>query len=924
MVAGSQLPPEERRTGGLFGRPIEVVAALWTGPIEDRLAGVAGLDDRTRTVVARSARRRLLADLEAKLNRVLLLELHGASLGGQLAGADEERRWAAFLELATAPEFADRLHARYPTLRARVGASARNLANATATLAARLVADRAALDALAGRPLGELTGLALGSGDPHRGGHTVSRLEFTGGSVMYKPRPMEVDAALDSVLAALVPGRGRIRTPAILVREGYGWTAFVHHRHCASEDETADFYQNLGRWLAVMRLIGGTDLHAGNIIAAGPVPVVVDAETMFAPTAVDAVTARPDGTAAALASRVLQRAVLRTGILPMRVGLFAGVDLSAAGRLVDEQPVISVPGITGAGTDGARLVEREARLPAALNHPTAEPEPERYWEQIVSGFQELSAQLRRRDREGTLAPTLKPFIGTEIRQVLRSTQVYGDVRHMLWHPAALHDEPAALEHARAALRRHSAANPVAPGDDAALAVEIADLLVGDTPVYHTDLTEDQVASALDDWRAADLDLEARLIRFALPGAFSDGHVSAGRSAAPLRRSAAKAAGIPADPAEIDQRRRELAAAGIAELRDTAIRGSDGSATWIGPVLAGAGWAVRELNADLYSGQAGVVLCLAGYQREAAAGRVPEVAGLPELLTGALAALRTAEQTQPTPHVGALTGIAGRIWTWRTLAGLLDDQTLLRRAVAHASVLLKALDQQTDWAAGWLDGLAGAVTPLLDLARTTGDPTWSVTATGIGRRLAATAEFDGTGFARGGAGVGWALHRLLFDPRVELAAQECGRWRRLAERAFRTGTGSGATSGEWCRGTAGTGLAACDLYARTGDQRFLALVDKAVRVGPAPQGRSLCHGACGSWELLEAADRVGAPLPPGAEREERAARLLRRLAAPPQPGLDTVEATAPGLLTGLSGAVLTLLRMHPEHAVPSPLLLTAGR
>lgn len=516
----------------MFGGLVEVLLGEWEAVLEERLREVTGLAAGEREVVSGSARRRLSGAVGARLQRLLLVELRAASLGGALSGGDPEERWAEFLDAAATPRFQAGLAERYPSLRERLDTGARNWVAAVATLAERLAADRSALQALADDELGELRGLELGLGDPHRGGHTVARLDFAGGSVMYKPRPMEVDAALDAVLAGLFGDADRIRTPRVLTREGYGWTGFVEHQHCQDDAQTAVFYRNLGRWLAVMRLVGGTDLHGGNIIAAGPVPVVVDAETMFSPTASgapgsDAGSAGSAGSAGEsaerTAERLLSRAVPRVGILPMRVGVLSGVDLSAAGRLPGEQPLVRVPAMVGAGTDEARLVERAGRLPPSKNHPVAVPDPERFWEDMVAGFAEAGAHLRDLDRQGRLLGLLEPFADCEVRQVLRSTQVYGDVGHMLWHPVALHDRTAALGHARTALRRHARANPVAPADPAVIETEIADLLVGDTPVFTARLSRARLHAAVDDWRAADLAFEAGLIRFALPGVYADGH-----------------------------------------------------------------------------------------------------------------------------------------------------------------------------------------------------------------------------------------------------------------------------------------------------------------------------------------------------------------------------------------------------------------
>lgn len=938
MRVQSAAPQRDRAddTGGWFAQPAEAIASALTDRLRTRVAGVAGLSGPQAWVIYRDARSHLLALTQQRLSRVLLLELHAASLAGELGRGDEKERWSAFMDLTATPDFRDGLAQRYPTLLTRMDAAGRNLVEAVGILAERLVADQGDLERLAAgattgtrseperesgqapRPLGELRSLRLGTGDPHRGGQTVSRLEFDGGALMYKPRPLAVDAALDEALATLLPEPGRIGTARTLVRDGYGWTSFVEHRYCADDAETELFYANLGRWLAVMRLIGGTDLHADNIVACGPVPVVVDAETMLAPSAHALPAARTTSAASAAdaAARTLHRTVVRTGILPMRVGLLSGIDVSAVGRLPGEQPALSAPVIAGGGTDSARLVNREARIAAVRNHPNPDPVPERFWEHIVTGFLELSARLRELDANGGLDAVTAPFLGCEVRRVVRSTQVYGDILRMLWHPAALHDEAAAIEHARTALLGHARANPIAPADRATIDSEIAQLLVGDTPVYTARIDAQQLTEAVDDWRAADLELEARLIRFTLAGAFRDG----------IPRTRTLSAQTPASmstsmSASVEERRRELAADAVRTLRDTAIHGADGTVTWIGPVLDESGWAVRALECDLHSGQAGPALCLAGYVHEAGAGRADHIDGISDLLPGALAALRAAEDRRRSHRIGALIGLAGQVWTWTTLSRLLDDRSLLDRAVARARMLGVGLrTPDAPWKPDWSGGLAGTITPLLGLAGATGDDAWlalAATAADLAAgRERNTAFEQEDGFAHGRAGLGWALRRIA----ASAAGDERQRdhWRAAADEIFDPQTAIERAAGDpgWCRGVAGIGLAASDLAAVVGENAK-AYADAAhqcaeiLASGRRSDGRSLCHGAAGMWECLVSTV-------PGRERPD--AWLLDLLQQETRTAALIAETTAPGLLNGAAGTGFTLLRMHPEHELPSPLLL----
>ena len=92
---------------------------------------------------------------------------------------------------------------------------------------------------------------------------------------------------------------------------------------------------------------------------------------------------------------------------------------------------------------------------------------------------------------------------------------------------------------------------------------------------------------------------------------------------------------------LDQRRRRLAAETTSRLLRLAVRGEDGSATWITPESFGSqGWHVQPLGGDSYFGLGGVAVALAGYRHEVANGRADPVAGVDEALEGALLAFRS--------------------------------------------------------------------------------------------------------------------------------------------------------------------------------------------------------------------------------------------------------------------------------------------
>jgi type 2 lantibiotic biosynthesis protein LanM len=923
-----------------------------------RLDSVAGLADPERAVLVAATAEVLHGAVWRKVSRVLVLELNAARVTGVLTAADPAGRWAQWLSLARRPGFWTTLAAHYPTLRARLDAVIGNRCAATVTLARRFSTDRPALTGLAGAPLGELREVRLGAGDSHRGGQAVAILRCAGGMIVYKPRPVEVDAALDRMLGELLAGDpdGRIRVPRVRCGDGYGWAEHVEHRYCAGEAELRGYYRRIGHWLAVLHLVGGSDLHLENLIAVGPVPVVVDSETLFTPRP----PRRPSGFGLALdrAGALVGESVLRTGLLPGRgLGLqWRGADPSGLGALAGQQPDAEVLAVVGAGTDTARveLVSRPVELPGT-NHPAPDPNLHRYWELVLGGFDELTERLRRIDRTGGLGALLAGFRDCPIRVVTRDTQSYVELTRMLWHPASLHDEPAARERAAALLAKHAETQPLASAEPAVIEAEIEELLAGDVPVFTTTpragrlsgpagtaygAGHDLVEEAVRAWRGADPELDRRVIKAALVSAY-------------LNQSA------PVDPPpltvhrirgeDLDARRRTIAARLMAQLREHAVPGADGTVTWIAPVLRPTGWAVAPLLPDVYNGLSGVAIVLASYLAEAAAGRADEVAGLDELLAATVLSIERFEDrweqerrgtlaVRPDP-AGGYAGLGSRIWGWLALRRLgVAGSGALDRACALAGQLPESVRE--DELFDILSGMAGAIVPLLRLAEHTGDPRWSALAAEIGGRLADAARIhDGTacwpnvlfphgagGFAHGATGIGWALDRLAtVDPAAgKLAAQafafeeslydpDVGGWRDV-----RLDHGATAT---WCHGAGGIGVVAHDLLDRHPTHPWPDVLRRAAHAcWSAGMGIShtLCHGDLGNWETLTAASRLNLA-PPGLNSTTLQSHILSTIEENGPTSGVARAVYSPALIPGIGGIAYQLLRLHPECALPSVLL-----
>lgn len=930
-----------------------------------QLKRIAGLHARECDAVLAATRECLYAILHGRLSRVLVLELNAARVDGRLHGDDATQRWEQFLALSSQPSFWNGLASHYPNLQSRVDSIVRNRCAASLAFARRWAIDRICLGPLCDADPGELLQVSFGLGDSHRRGQTVALLRCEGGRMVYKPREVAVDAALARFIAELADdcaGELTIHVPRVVGHTDHGWTEYISHRYAANDDELRGFYRGIGQWLAVMRLLGGTDLHAENVIAHGASPYVIDCETLFTPK----IPPMPSGFGQATdhAAELVAGTVLNIGILPGRgAGLgWRGVDTSAVGSLPGQQPMLSQPDLLKAGTDEAYIGTTMVEAPISQNHPSAQPVLSRYWPDVLKAFDDTTAVLRRLDDAGTLRGRLEIFHDCRIRVVTRATEVYAELGRMLWHPVSLHNEEGARSRARDLMTRMAGNVSTAPGDPAVIDAEIDDMLEGDIPFFGTTPGHGQlegprgtrwrpqlnlVDAALDHWRTADFRLERHVIQAALISAYiNEGWMPDEASLWPEQ----------AREGLTDMRRREQAARIMRDMVATAIHGDDGSVAWIAPVFdPSTGWSVKPLGPDLYGGTSGIALLSAAYLRESRAGRADLVDGLESLLNAAMRTLDMAEtkwqsqrldsiKVRPMPPGGYL-GLGSLIWTRIILADWgMDAGDGLARACALAHVMSEAAaaSDMTDI----LSGTAGAIPPLLALARRTGDAQYLRTARELGDSLCERAILENGrahwanelwpngigGYAHGVTGMGWALVRL---------ARETGesRYADIAQAAFAFDDAlfdddeknwidlrmlpGAKTAAAWCHGAVGIGLARLDLDPHLElDATRVVLRRAAAAVWRQGVGwnHSACHGDASVLELLSAAIEFGEG-PPGLTREELLERYLTSLEDHgPVCGM-TRDTFSPGLMPGLGGIAYQLLRAHPQSTLPS--ILTMG-
>jgi lantibiotic modifying enzyme len=409
----------------------------------------------------------LLPHLETLLARTLSLELNVTRLQHGFPDTTPQARVQSFVDHIRQPHVALALLQDYPVLARQVMICIDTWVTTSQEFLTHLCADWFLIQATfaAGQPLGNLVRLDRDQGDRHRGGRTVLIATFAGGLMLvYKPRSLAVDSHFQRLLRWLNARdvQPPFRTLRVLDRGTYGWVEYIRAKPCESAAAVERFYRRQGGYLALLAVLGATDVHCDNVIAAGEHPMLIDLETLLhvAPTLAEPGSVPPDQARDA-------DAVLQIGLLPTRIPGRAdepGSDMSGLGGGNDQCKPLSPGGKNRPVLHGVALTAGD------------------YADAIVAGFTAMYRMLLAR-RPAFLAPDgpLAPFANVAVRTIVRPTWFYDALLNEALHPDLL----------RSGLSRDRffdhlwTSAPNTPHMAQVIAAERADLQRGDIPFFQT-------------------------------------------------------------------------------------------------------------------------------------------------------------------------------------------------------------------------------------------------------------------------------------------------------------------------------------------------------------------------------------------------------------------------------------------------------
>ena len=806
-----------------------------------------------------------------------------------------------------------------------------------------------------------------GLSDAHRGGRTVCRIRFASGArLIYKPRTVRLERHFSTLLERLgnADARFRLRTPAVLPRGQYGWMEAVTAVSCTDAAAVERFYWRAGVLTGLAYGLGGRDLHADNLIAAGEHPVLIDLECLATAPVCDAQDAETLPSPACVRSH---GSVLQTGLVPMacRGGNGPSDLFRVTGGLTASEPIAGRRhDIAYLNTDWARWRRFAPRATHSRNLPMLQGHPQRastHLGAILDGFRAACIALTRMPLG---ARPITSLDRTPFRIVIRDTSIYASLlAHALapQHLVSGADWSIALDLVTAP----ELAVADRPTYWSTRAAERADLEQLDIPLFtasrdqpelrassgvlvdnRIDCTGTRVSERIRSLTPANVDRQLRLLRLSFDA------IEVKKRHRP-RRARVHTTQRPDPQLTADQAATEVTAI-IDLLRDTAV--NDGRAIgWyeLDP-MPGRSPDIRPVGSSLFAGIAGIGLFLAMAYLVTGARDARDLAlrlfePISRRLTGRRRLAFTADI-----GIGGGRGLGGLIHALARAGAALGSSACLRAARDAATVLTReAIDE--DETLDVMGGSAGALFGLLTLHRLTNDPMALQRATRCGEHLLATrtrdpatglctwhpgSNRDRIGFAHGAAGIACALHRLgtVTGNGVyrEVAAEAWTVERRHVSGGRSCEDAPPASNGQprgagwtrtwtWCHGWPGIGLsrlgALDDHWPRVDlDVALTATTHTLTRESwKGRGGDSLCCGRFGQAEFLLSAGRsLNRPALCDAARAIGGRTVAQALATGSY-RIGGDDMLRPGLYQGLAGVGYELLRLQAADTVPSVLL-----
>lgn len=868
--------------------------------------------------------------------RTLIAEMHGYKQRGMLKGADSKEEYQDFCRICGRKEFFYYIADTYPVLirciRERIECQIQYYVQVMQWF--REDYDKIVELFFDGVAPGRIAGIESGLSDLHHGGIEVLKICLENGKKIFlKPRSMENEQFFTRLLDWISERTGSSQYHyTILSCHDHSWCEIVEYQSCESEQDIHQYYRRLGEQLFLAYLLGTSDIHAENLIACGPYPVIVDLEALARPGKGGQAESAED----AIYSWI-RESVLGTGMLPFYVWNKdgEGIDGSAIHSQKGQNLPFQIPAVAEEETSNMYITYREGFTSAGKNLVQMEEKEETivaYVDDLLSGFSEAYQAVEK--EKVFFQRVLAEGKGLQSRVVLMHTQRYAMLLNSSYHPSLLMD----------GADREIFLSSIGQGrwdkEEWIVREEIRALLRGDIPCFFSGMDEKSLYAGEEKCeeaffqrtaysrileRLAQLDQTDRnkqcdLIRTSI-------ELIPENKENFVNRIYEVKAGEGLERTMDKESLNRIIAALTDRLCTYAVWNQKRSAvSW--PVLrfASSGnyaWQIRPMGVYFYDGLSGMLLLTTVMQEKQKSERIAKIqkALMRQSFRYTDEGLGDLGNLQ-SGNTGAYTGEGSIVYTYLKLYQLTKESIYLQYARKHAEIVSQIVPKDT--CTDLLGGKAGAAWVFLQMFEQTGEERYVKEAEksvysilpqavkmecGIGWKPE-IGENPISGMAHGNAGILMpvlALWELTKKQEYEVLAEKIWEYEESLYREERGNwidRGKDKEEGEdtvaWCHGAAGILLARLWCYQRVTDrtwkERLKNDIERAYRKTETHWKRdswSLCHGTGGNLWILDKADQILKK-----EKKERLDITGFRLL--PQERLN------PGIMSGYGGILLYLI------------------
>ncbi|MFE7822049.1 type 2 lanthipeptide synthetase LanM family protein [Priestia megaterium] len=916
-------------------------------------------------VLSSNAKHEVLFSLSEQLLKIsirtLILELNVARLSGKLVGETSEERYNYFNDvLLNDEDFVQAIYAEYPLLIRLLLTTSNRWAQNVGDIINCYCLDRKEISETLGiNKNSHIASLKIGTGDLHKKGKSVAHLQLSDNKkIVYKPRPLDLDYNFQKLLEWFNSKEIKfsLYQTKMVKKELYGWTEFIDFNTCTNEDEIIRFYHRMGNYLGLLYSINAVDFHYENIIAMGDQPILVDLEAIFHQDVVKFT----GETAFDRSQKFIQESVLQIGLLP--TNFFSnkdskGIDLSGIGGTEGQYFPNKVSTIDKNNSDEMTIVKKRVQIPSSNNRPKLNEkytDPYSYTGNIIAGFREVySLLLNHQEEFNKKIHTL--FSEVQTRQIIRQTKRYSDMLQIGNHPDFLRD----------GLDREMLVDKLwidtlyVPDLEKVLNSEREDILLGDVPIFTTKPGEphiwDSTGKCIENFFKQDsLSICQRRINSLSVKDMEQQIEIIETSMLSIKKPENRRISKPNEDLFYPVEEYLNEAIKIGEyLQNKAIYGlNEGKkdVCWVGCNLIGDEefeWKINPVGMNLYDGLGGIALFF-GYLY-----KLTKREDFKETAKEALVPVLSSMKKPSYPNIGAFAGLTSDIYVLSHMSVLLEEPELLENAYTLLDLLEGEIDKDNQY--DIIGGVSGTIIVLLDLYEHVGIPRLLEIAHKCGIHLSKNAVPAGNsggiawkglsaenplgGFAHGVSGIIVSLMKLqnhlkgspfqdiiqgalLFER--ELFVPEKGNWYDLRSVKGQTHKDLNILPTAWCHGAAGICLSRI-MSMEYGyedplfEEEINVALDTTIKSGFI-KDHSLCHGDIGNIEILNYANRHLKSDSLTNQINKYQSRLLSEIKEGIcWSGLPTLHET-PGLMIGLSGIGLGLLKLYRPNQVPSVLKL----